>query len=86
MNAGQSRPAGGSRPRPWAGVGAFALTATVLAIARLKAPFTILLAAWLLLKDYLGGLRYVGYGGYGRSPEWELRFSVNLAPMAHLDH
>ena len=62
VNAGPSRPAGGSRPRPWAGVGAFALTATVLAIARLKAPFTILLAAWLLLKDYLGGLRYVGYG------------------------
>ena len=36
--------AGVGGPRPWAGAGAFALTAAVLTIARLKAPFTILLA------------------------------------------
>jgi polyferredoxin len=42
VNAAPAHPAGASRP--WAGVAAFAFTAAVLVVARLKAPFAILLA------------------------------------------
>jgi len=44
VNAKPGATAGAGGRRPWAGVAAFALTAVVLTMARLKAPFTILLA------------------------------------------